>query len=345
MELYIFIVLLSEIFQVAAVTKSSNIQQDSGLITARAGDNITLHCSYQDDAVNFLSWYKQHLGDKPDIISTRMKLNKEATISPAYADRFQVEAGGAKGTNHLTIRDIQQSDSAMYYCGILEFNAIEFGEGVFLHVKPLSSNVPAIVQQPTLEPLQVGDSLNLSCTVFAAACAGEQSFYWFRQGAAQSAVMYHKKGQCVSDSESHVKNCTLNLVLKSVSYSDAGMYYCALASCGETVFGNGTSVKIKGGSAKVPLLLVSCLGVALAVSIIVLFILASIMCKLQKKSCSVCKGTVSYPAGSATPDAVSQDAGNLHYAALSLNKTRKQQCQEESVETECVYSRVKSRKE
>lgn len=43
-------------------------------------------------------------------------------------------------------------------------------------------------------------------------------------------------------------------------------------------------------STKAPPVLVYCLSVALAVSIIVLLVLAFIMCTLRKKLCSVCKG-------------------------------------------------------
>lgn len=40
-----------------------------------------------------------------------------------------------------------------------------------------------------------------------------------------------------------------------------------------------------------------------------------------------------------------QDADALHYAALSLNRNRKQNRQEDNVDSVCVYSRIKSRKE
>lgn len=233
--------------QVSAVDKTSSINQDSGVITAKVGETVTLKCFCQDEAVTFLSWYQQSLGGKPLIISTRMMHKQEASISPAYKDRFQVEAQSEEGSNHLIITDLRLSDSATYYCGILEFNAIEFGQGAFLHVKTSPSNIRAVVHQPALESLQLGDSMNLSCTIYAEPCAGERSLYWFRHGAAQPTVMYHSAGQCMNDSESHLKrNCTLNLVIQSVSTSDAGMYYCALASCGETVFGEGTRVEIAG---------------------------------------------------------------------------------------------------
>lgn len=228
--------------QVQTVKKTSGITQDSGIITAEVGGTVTLKCFCQNDAVTFLSWYQQRLGGKPVIISTRMKHNKEASISKAYMERFQVLTG--QSINHLKISNLQPLDSGTYYCGILEFNAIEFGRGAFLHVKASLSNIHAVVQQPALELLRAGESANLSCTVYAEKCAGEKSLYWFRHGAAQPAVMYRNVGQCTTDSRS--ENCTLNLAIKSMNASDVGMYYCALASCGEIVFGNGTRLMISG---------------------------------------------------------------------------------------------------
>ncbi|XP_041634767.1 signal-regulatory protein beta-2-like [Cheilinus undulatus] len=342
---HIFLLLLSEICEVAALYKSSAVDQVSGVLTARVGENVSLKCSYQDDTVNYVFWYQQQLGGKPAIISRQMVLETQATISSAFRGRFEVEAKVKEGNNLLIIRNIQPSDSATYFCGILEYSAIEFGQGVFLHVTSSSSSTRAVVHQPRLEPLQQGDSVNLSCTVNAEACAGEQSFYWVRHGAAQPAVMFHRAGRCVQDSESLRRECTSNLALRAVSSSDAGTYYCALDSCGEIVFGNGTRVQIKGGSTSDTHLLVYGLSAALAASIILLLILAFFTYKVNEKSCSVCKGSVSHPAGPAASEGSSRDVNFLHYVPLSLKRSSDRHRQGQSVETDCVYSRVKSRKE
>uniref|UniRef100_A0A3B4VB37 Uncharacterized LOC111226911 n=1 Tax=Seriola dumerili TaxID=41447 RepID=A0A3B4VB37_SERDU len=331
-----------------AVNITSGIIQDSGVIKAGVGESVTLKCVCQDNAVTFLSWYQQSLGGKPQIISTRMKHKKEADMYPAYKERFQVSTQNKEGSNHLTITNLRTADSAIYYCGILEFNAIEFGQGAFLHVKTSTSNIQAVVHQPDFEPLWPGDPLSLSCTVYAKPpCEGEQSLYWFRNGASQPTVMDPSGGQCTSPSDetSHMINCTANLTLKSTSSSDAGMYYCALASCGEITFGNGTRVEIVDVSTKVSPLMVYILSVALAVSIIVLLVLAFIAYMLNKKLCYVCKGTVSHLTCSAASDTRSQDADMLHYAALSVKRNNKQHGQDDNMGTDCVYSRVKSRKE
>ncbi|XP_040887415.1 uncharacterized protein LOC121177238 isoform X2 [Toxotes jaculatrix] len=247
MPLFIFLVLLCEICQVAGdVKKTSGIMQDTGVITAAVGDNVTLRCVAQDEVVTFLSWYQQRLGDKPQLISTRMKHKTVADVFPPYKERFHASSQ-SQSNNHLTITNVRLEDSATYYCGILEFSAIEFGQGVFLHVKTPQSNIQAVVHQSDLEPLRSGDSLKLNCTVFIESpCAGEQNLYWYRHGASQPAVMDPSAGQCtsVSNKKPHMKHCALSLAIKSVSASDAGMYYCALRSCGEIVFGNGTRVDV-----------------------------------------------------------------------------------------------------
>ncbi|XP_075307049.1 uncharacterized protein LOC142368757 [Odontesthes bonariensis] len=292
-----------------------------------------------------MSKYQQSLGSKPHTISSWMKDSEEPKISPKYRKRFQVDAQ-KDGINNLIIRDLHLSDSGRYFCGILEFSTIEFGQGVFLHVKTSLSNTQSSVHQPAVEQLRLGDSVNLSCTVYAESCAGEQTLYWFRHGASQPAVMYPSNRQCtsLSNEQPDRKNCTLKLEIKSVLSFDAATYYCALASCGEVVFGNGTRVEILG-STTVPTLLVYCLLAALTVSIVVLFVLGFVMYKLKSKLCSDCKGTASHPTCSLASDYVqSHNADNLHYAALSLKRNSDWHHREDSTESVCVYSREKSRK-
>lgn len=252
------------------------------------------------------------------MISSRMRHNKEASIVPSFKGRFEVES--KQTINHLTITDLLLSDSATYYCGILEFNSLEFGEGTFLYVTLPLSNIQGVVYQPALDPVTPGDSVQLSCEVHSEKCKGEQSLYWFRQTKGEPVIMYENEGNCVD--EAHKRKCTLTYSIKSVNSSDEGMYYCALASCGELVFGNGSQVQLTSKQcsifslktimcspkisdkkqfppppfcrwakeSKVELLVVYCLSSALAVSTILLFVLAFTTYTLKRQICSVCKG-------------------------------------------------------
>uniref|UniRef100_A0A3Q1EAD5 Ig-like domain-containing protein n=1 Tax=Acanthochromis polyacanthus TaxID=80966 RepID=A0A3Q1EAD5_9TELE len=304
------------------LTYFQQLQDERGVKTAEVTARVTLTCSCQSDSVTFLSWYQQSLGGKPQLISSRMKHSTDVDITPAYKDRYEVFAHNENCINNLIITDLRLSDSATYYCGVLVFNAIEFGKGVFLHVRTSPSNIQSAVHQPALQPLRLGDSVNLSCTAYPKPCAENPTFYWFRHDESQPAIMYPSEGQCtsLSNEKPYRKSCTLNLAIKSVNISDAGTYYCALASCGEIVLGNGTRAHF---------LLVYCLSVALGV-----FYISTM--------------PPTYFLHMISPLSIyryqNQDADSLHYAALNLKKKNERPHREEDMESVCVYSRVKSRK-
>lgn len=226
--------------QVSLAVQPFGITQDPRVLMAQIGQTVTLKCFCGEDSVTFFSWYQQSLGRKPEIIASRMRHNKEATIYSPFKGRFKVES--KETINHLMIADLLLSDSATYYCGILEFNSLEFGEGTFLYVTSPLSNIQGVVYQPALDPVRPGDSLQLSCEVHGETCKGELSLYWVRQIKGEPVIMYQNEGTCVD--EAHNRKCSLTYSIKSVNSSDEGMYYCALASCGKLVFGNGTQVQL-----------------------------------------------------------------------------------------------------
>lgn len=234
-------VFLADQTQIAA--NSSRIIQDSGIILTAVRETVTLNCSCDSDTVTFYSWYQQKLGGKPLVIATRMRQG-QANLNDEYRARFNVTSG--KGINHLTISGLLQSDSAMYYCGILEFNAIEFGKGVFLHVRTSLPSNSLAVYQPELVQLPLGQTLNLSCYTNPKECKEEHNMFWFKHSAGKVTIMYQNVGHCMSELKSGTRNCTSHFSIKSVTSSDAGKYYCAMALSGELVFGNGTLVKLTG---------------------------------------------------------------------------------------------------
>lgn len=226
--------------QAPLAVKSSGVNQSPRVITAQVGQTVILKCFCGEDSVTFFSWYQQKLGGKPVIISSRMRHDTEASISPSFKGRFQVDS--RERINHLTISDLLPSDSAVYYCGILEFNLLQFGEGTFLHVRMPLSNIQVIVYQPGVSPVGPGDSVELGCEVRGKKCEGEQSFYFFRQTTDHPVTIHPMEGNCVNEARS--RKCTLTYSIQSVNSSDEGVYYCALASCGQIMLGNGAQVQL-----------------------------------------------------------------------------------------------------
>uniref|UniRef100_A0A673VWB2 Uncharacterized LOC115194329 n=1 Tax=Salmo trutta TaxID=8032 RepID=A0A673VWB2_SALTR len=226
-------------------------------MSAKIGDTMILRCFYEGEMAMHFSWYKQTLGDKLQLFSTvHYKYDRNATFYYEFKDnpRFSVENGPKK--NHLRISDMQLSDSGTYYCGNAYTNRVEFGKGAILIVEGSGSRNMPILQQSLSESVQPGDVVTLNCTIHTETCAGEHGVYWFRHGSGEShpGIIYthgDRSDECEKSPEagSPTQNCSCvyNLPKRNISLSDAGTYYCAVASCGEILFGNGTKLDVECG--------------------------------------------------------------------------------------------------
>ncbi|XP_072573171.1 uncharacterized protein [Paramormyrops kingsleyae] len=138
------------------------------------------------------------------------------------------------------------------------FLTVEAGEDVTLECSfPKESTekqpIHRIVEQyPVSDTVQPGDSVTLQCTIETESCAGEHSVYWFRHGSGESlpGVIYshgNRSDECEKSPEagSPTRSCVYSLPKRNLSLSDAGTYYCAVAMCGEMLFGNGTKIHIE----------------------------------------------------------------------------------------------------
>ncbi|CDQ86160.1 unnamed protein product [Oncorhynchus mykiss] len=198
---------------------------------------------------------------------------------------------------NLTISKTVSGDSSTYYCVSLSAREAKFGEGTVLIVKDSGSNSMSVLQQPVSESVQPGDSVTLNCTIHTETCAGEHSVFWFRHGSGKShpGIIYthgDSNDQCEKSPEagSPTQSCVYSLPKKNLSLSDAGTYYCAMASCGEILFGNGTKLEMDYGCKEYPVLLVYCLGVALALCGIIIIVLGCVTYKMTKKISLLSRG-------------------------------------------------------
>lgn len=107
----------------------------------------------------------------------------------------------------------------------------------------------SVQQQPVLESARLRDSMTLQCTVATDRCAGEHSVYWFRHNSGEShpGIIYthgDSSAWCKKNPKagSPTQTCIYSLPKTNLSYADSGTYYCAVAACGEILFGNGTKL-------------------------------------------------------------------------------------------------------
>ncbi|XP_045897899.1 immunoglobulin kappa light chain-like [Micropterus dolomieu] len=324
---------------------SSSIHQKRRLVSANVGENVTLQCFYESDDSAWLYWYKQTLGQKPRLMSTFYVYETKATFYHEFNNpRFTLDTKNS--TNHLTIFDLDISDSATYYCGARYTYTfvLTFAEGTTVNIKSSGLKVPALVHQSASEPIQPGGSVTLNCTVHTGTCDGEHSVYWFKNSEESHPGLIYTHGgrndQCERNSSTQTHTCVYNLPLESLNPSHAGTYYCAVASCGHILFGNGTKLDFEDQVDS--LVLVYFLSGALIFTTILIVLLVILVYKIIKKNncqCTESQARLSTPA--TTTAEGYQDADSLHYAALNVNLPNRSRRQRNNTNSECVYSSVK----
>uniref|UniRef100_A0A8C1TVK8 Novel immune-type receptor 3a n=1 Tax=Cyprinus carpio TaxID=7962 RepID=A0A8C1TVK8_CYPCA len=192
------------------------------LVVAELGSSVILPCSYSFDLIHTVSWFKQTVGKKLFLLDI-----------------------------HLISQE--ENDFANYFCAVTFISTIQFGEGtILLHKGKDSASGSTVLQQPVSDRLHPGDSVTLQCSVISQICAGEYSVYWFRHSSGHShpRLIYtrdNRSDQCMERSENgfSTQSCVYSLSQTELRPSDAGVYYCAVATCGKIHFGNGTKLIIE----------------------------------------------------------------------------------------------------
>ncbi|XP_042258234.1 uncharacterized protein LOC121890045 [Thunnus maccoyii] len=321
--------------QMTDVKFSSSVRQERSFVSVNTGDNLTLQCFY-DGVVARLYWYKQTLGQKPRIISTYYKYESNGTFHDELKNNPRFALDTETGKNHLKITNLRISDSATYYCASSYSSKFEFAEGTIVNVKASGLNIQALVHQSASE-----SSVTLNCTVHTGSCNdGNHSVYWFKNSEeSQPGIIYTHGGrndQCERNSNTQTHTCVYNLPMKSLNLSHAGTYYCAVASCGQILFGNGTKLDVELDSPVV----VYFLSGALVFITILSVLLAFSVYKMKRNSFQSTESQARISAPSTVNAKGYKAAENLYYAALSVNLTNRRRRQNQTW-SECVYYSVK----
>ncbi|XP_059202699.1 uncharacterized protein LOC131982139 [Centropristis striata] len=119
-------------------------------------------------------------------------------------------------------------------------------KGTFLRIE---GTEPDIIHSDAVLP---GDSVTLQCSVLSDSenktCPGGHSVFWFRARSDETPSLVHAGNSsdgCERSPEAHSPQKCVYSFSKNVSSSDAGTYYCAVATCGQILFGNGTKLDIE----------------------------------------------------------------------------------------------------
>ncbi|XP_030286134.1 uncharacterized protein LOC115589434 [Sparus aurata] len=251
--------------------------------------------------------------------------------------RFKLDT--RDGKNHLNISDLHISDSAAYNCISSVLHSLEI-----LESQTVSVMGSAWVHQSTSEIIQSGGSVTLNCTVHTGTCDGEHSVYWFKHSPESHPGLIYTHGgrndQCERKDNTQTHTCVYNLPMKSLNLSHAGTYYCAVASCGHILFGDGTTLDFQDKMDS-PVLVHFLSGALIFTTILVVVLVLSVFKMKKRNSYQSTESQARLSAPSTTNPESHRHADNLHYAALSVNLPNRSRRQRNSTNNECVYSSVK----
>ncbi|KAM3590556.1 uncharacterized protein V6R79_011837 [Siganus canaliculatus] len=329
--------LFAGIMAQATVQTFSSRLQNSNFVSANTGGSLTLQCVFKEEDLRTIHWFKQTLGQKPQLMATQYVVMKNYTFYDEFrnSQRFVLEY--EPGQLRLKMTDLSRSDTGSYYCARKAFLTDEFTSGTFVSVEDSHATLPALVHQSTSGSIQSGDSVTLSCTVHTGTCDGEHSVYWFKHSEESHPGLIYTHGgrndQCERKDNTHTHTCVYNLPLKDLKVSHAGTYYCAVASCGHILFGNGTKLDIRD---KVDMVVYFLSG-ALTFTTLLAVLLAVSVCRLKSRSSN--PESRGYSASYTASTEIHRDATEPQYAALRVTSGSRRQ--RDNTNNDCVYSRVK----
>ncbi|XP_078792197.1 uncharacterized protein LOC144987116 [Oryzias latipes] len=339
---FLFVIFLFFTSAQKNVLESSSVIQKGGFLSVSTGEAVTLECSYKGLDLTWIFWYKQTLGQRPEPISSFYTYASVLTFFDPFNNNPRFTLDTKNQNHHLRISDLQLSDSATYYCAARHATIVTFTEGVTVRVKGPGVTTKTSVDQSSSENINAGDSVTLNCTVHTGSCDGEHRVYWFKDSADSYPGLIYTHGgrndQCGRKNNTQTHSCVYELHMERLTESHAGIYYCAVVSCGHILFGNGTKLDLTDSAAPLnSVILNTFVGLLTIMSVLVAFLLW----KIKKSNACTSTEERSPAAPLRIIEAESKDAENLHYAALNVKKSQKSRRQKNDLNTVCVYASVK----
>uniref|UniRef100_A0A3Q2UQ04 Ig-like domain-containing protein n=1 Tax=Fundulus heteroclitus TaxID=8078 RepID=A0A3Q2UQ04_FUNHE len=220
-----------------------------GLITVHLGEATTFTCDLPHDKYGSgeLFWYRQTIGDTLELVVTFMNY-ANPTYGPRYTDS-RMKISHTETMSNLTILKTVQEDEGMYHCAFTDWTQTVW-HGTYLLIKGNGFSKPfyeKVVQSlTTSDSLRAEEYVTLQCSVlsnFDRTCS-EDGIFWFMSNNSDTDIIFvdgNKTDRCQKKTDYQTR-CVYNFS-KNISSSDAGTYYCAVAACGQILFGNGTKLE------------------------------------------------------------------------------------------------------
>ncbi|CAL8283868.1 unnamed protein product [Lota lota] len=208
------------------------------VVAIESGQTVTLSCSHSIQNYNQILWYKQQHNDK------QMELLGYMLSTTAYPEKGKAVAmeGSADQdqTARLTIQNIREESSAVYFCAAsfhnaacLVFESHKKSPPSVLHGASLSDQVH---QTPTemVVAIESGQTVTLSCSH---SIQDYNRILWYKQqhndkqmeflGYILSTTANPEKGKAVAMGGSADKDQTARLTIQNIREESSAVYFCA----------------------------------------------------------------------------------------------------------------------
>ncbi|XP_037636192.1 uncharacterized protein LOC119494405 isoform X2 [Sebastes umbrosus] len=223
---------------------TEEVPQQISLTVLELGDNFTLTCTFVQNEAGIFYWYKLKPGYMVQTVAAGT-FNTVTLTGQFVNSRFTIT--NVNSEYILNIRNVSKDDEATYFCQAGSAYKMGFVNGTLLAVNDHKNLQKSfyVKQIPDTESVQPGDSVTLQCSLISKnkentdQCPGKQNVYWFRSGSGEShpGIIY------AHSDEEEERSCDYSLSKTIQSSSDTGTYYCAVVTCGEILFGEGTKVE------------------------------------------------------------------------------------------------------
>ncbi|XP_061690943.1 uncharacterized protein LOC133508673 [Syngnathoides biaculeatus] len=244
--------------------------QPVSLVTVEVGVNVTFVCPRSENMGDIFYWYKMKIGYTIQTIVegyfgqlSLRGLFKDGRFSTARVSDAYI----------LNITNVNKEDEATYTCQAGTSYNMRFIDSTHLLVKDPTQKTFYVKQIPQAKSVDAGQSVTFQCSIFSKShrnvslCPEKSTVYWFKSGSGDS---YPHMIYTDRDEEKLQGSCVYHLSKLMRDSSDTGMYYCAVATCGEILFGQGTNVETRQDLEPVGILLAALLASAVVVVAVVM---------------------------------------------------------------------------
>ncbi|XP_049606537.1 contactin-3-like isoform X1 [Syngnathus scovelli] len=215
------------------------------LVSVEVGLNVTFACSRTENTGDIFYWFKIKVGY---VIETIVEGYFGELILRSHFQNGRFTSWHTGDVYFLNIANVNKEDEATYTCQAGTSYSMRFIGSTHLLVKGPMHESFNVKQIPQAMSVEAGQSVTLQCSILSESkennslCPGECSVYWFKSGSQDSSshIIYTE-----ADDEKAQGSCVYHLFKLIQNSSDSGTYHCAVATCGQILFGQGTHVEIR----------------------------------------------------------------------------------------------------